>query len=241
MKSLLQTFLRLVSAPARCFVTALEKYDMEMNKIAGSVFLAGIIAMVSGLLASGLYPGGEPHGPVDAEVKRGYVVPGAEQFAEGASGGPAGAAADAGPVDIATFLATADVAAGEKLIKRCTACHTFDKGGKHGVGPNNYGIVGAQVAHAAGFAYSDAMKSKGGTWTFQTLSEFLANPKTYIPGNKMAFAGIRNPQERAHLLAYLNTLSDSPQAMPKPAAPAEKPVEGKEKLNEPDDTSKPKQ
>lgn len=204
--------LDLLSAPARMLVSLLEKYDMEANKIAASIFLAGIIAMFAGLIASSIYSSGS-HGH---EAKRGYQIAGAEAFEAGAAGGGE-AAADEGPVDIAVFLATADIAAGEKLIKRCTACHTFDAGGKNGVGPNNYGVVGGAIAHAEGFSYSEAiMAKKGQTWTFENLSAFLENPKAFAPGNKMAFAGLRKPQDRANLLAYLNTLSSKPLPYPAP-------------------------
>lgn len=205
----MKKILTFLSAPVR----VLEKYDLEMNKITASIFLAGVIAMFSAIIAGMVYPGAEEHG-AHVEARRGYVIPGAEQFVEGAA--PAAAeAVDAGPVDITPFMATADLAAGEKLVKRCTSCHTFDKGGKNGVGPNNYGVVGAKVAHRADFSYSEAMAAHGGKWTFQVLSEFLANPKQTIPGNKMAFAGLRDPKQRANLIAYINSLSDSPLPLPK--------------------------
>ena len=208
MKKIIELFL----IPANLLVAALDKYDMEANKICGAIFLAGVIAMFAGLIASGLYNAGGSE-----EEKRGYTIAGAEAFEAGAAGGGE-AKADTGPVDIALYLATADVAAGEKLLKRCTACHTFDKGGKNGVGPNNYGIVGKPIATVAGFTYSDALNAKKpGKWTFQDLSEFLESPKKYAPGNKMAFAGLRKPQDRANLLAYLNTLgSNLPYPKPKP-------------------------
>ena len=210
----MKKLLDLLTIPTNLLVSALEKYDMEANKIAASIFLAGVIAMFAGLIAGGIYGGGG-HG----EEKRGYVIPGAEAFEAGGAGG--GATAEAAPVDIAVFLATADIAAGEKMLKKCTACHTFDPGGKNGVGPNNYGIIGKPIASVAGFTYSDALGAKKGSkWTFEELSAFLESPKKYAPGNKMAFAGIRKPQQRANLLAYLNTLSDKPLAYPKP-----KPVE----------------
>lgn len=208
MKKILNSLTQLLLVPAKFFVKLLDNYTMEANKIAGAVFLAGIIAMFAGLLADGLYPGGESHGAGHEETKRGYTIPGAEAFEAGGGGsGETAATADTGPVDIAPFLAAADVAAGEKLIKRCTSCHTFDKGGKDGVGPNNFGIVGAPVGHRAGFNYSEGLLAKkGASWTAQNLSDFLANPKAYAPGNKMAFAGLKKPEDRANLIKYLETL-----------------------------------
>lgn len=176
--------------------------QFELNKIVGAVLLAGVIAVSAGLMSEGLYGAGE-HGS-HAEAKRGYTIEGAEDAGASASSTPA---AEEKPVDIAPLLAKADVKAGEALVKKCTSCLTFDKGGKHGVGPNQWGLVGSHFAHADGYAYSAALAAmKDKKWGAQELSDFLANPKKYIPGNKMAFAGIKNPQDRANLIAYLSTL-----------------------------------
>ncbi len=186
---------------------------IELNKIAASVFLAGIIAMVSGLIAEGLHGEGG-HG---AHETRGFKV---EVTAEE---GSAAGAAEQKPVDIIPYLAKADLAAGEKLIGRCTSCHTFEKGKPNGVGPNQYGLVGNHMAHEPSFNYSDALKGKGGKWNFQELSEFLTSPQKYIPGNRMAYAGMKKPEERAAIIAYINQkFSDNPVPIPAvSAAPAE--------------------
>ena len=178
--------------------------SFEMNKLVGALLLAGLIAMVAGVSAEALYTGsvGE-HG--EQEAKRGYTIAGAEN-----TGGDehAAAVADEKPVNIAEFMKKADAKAGEGMIKKCTACHTFDKGGKNGVGPNQWGLYGSGFAHKDDFTYSEALKAEHGKkkWEAQELSEFLANPKKYIPGNKMSFPGIKDPQERANLIAYLSTL-----------------------------------
>src|SRR5690606_3675001 len=122
----------------------------------------------------------------------------------------------AGPT-IAELLQTADPAAGETAFRKCVACHTADDGGPNKAGPNLFDIVNRPVASHEGFSYSSAMRgfAEGGTtWTFEHLSEFLKAPRSYVPNTAMAFAGIRNPQEEANLLAYLRTLSDDPAPLP---------------------------
>lgn len=178
---------------------------LELNKIAASVLLAGLLAMVSGIVAEGLY-----HGEEEPSEKRGYKVEGAAEDNSAAS-----TQAEEKPVDITPYLAKADLAQGQQLIGRCQTCHTFPKGGTNGVGPNQYGLVGRKVASADGFNYSDPMKAKGGTWTFQALSDFLTSPQKAVPGTRMAFAGLKKPEERAALIMYINkTFSDNPLPVP---------------------------
>ncbi len=118
------------------------------------------------------------------------------------AGGDAAAAAPAG---IDALLASADVAKGEQSFKKCQACHTINQGGANGIGPNLYGVSGDGVAaDRGGFAFSDALKSHGGTWDAATMDAWLKNPKGFAAGTKMTFAGISNDQERANLIAYLN-------------------------------------
>ena len=118
---------------------------------------------------------------------------------------------------IEQLLAKADLGRGENSAKKCAACHTFNKGGRNLVGPNLWGIIGRPKASEAGFNYSAAMKSKGGNWTIEELSQFINNPKGVVPGTNMTFGGIQRPSERADLIAYLNSLSDSPAPLPKAA------------------------
>lgn len=188
--------------------------SLELNKIAGAVLVAGLVALVSGILANMLV---QPEPVQHAAV----AVP----EGEGAAEEPAAPAEEA-EQPIALLLASADPADGENVAKRCAACHTFEQGGAAKVGPNLWNIVGAPHAHMEGFAYSDAIKNLEGDWDFEALNAFLTSPKTYAPGTKMSFAGIKKPEERADLLAYLRTLSDSPAPLPEPPAEAAGAAEG---------------
>lgn len=177
--------------------------DDRSNTIAGWVLGAGIAALGFSIASGMLY-----HGETPEHGKQGYAIQGVES----AEGG--GAAA----VPIATLLATADVAKGEAIFKKCVACHTIAAGGANGIGPNLHATLGEGIGQGkAGFAFSDALKSKGGTWTFDAMNEWLANPKKFAPGNKMTFAGLGNPEERAAILLYINSQGSN---LPLPAAPA---------------------
>ena len=112
------------------------------------------------------------------------------------------------------MLATADIAAGQKLAKKCTACHSFDDGGPAKVGPNLYNIVNAAAARDSGFSYSEAMAGMGGEWNYSNLNGFLHKPKKWLAGTKMNFAGLKKPSDRANMIAYLRQQADAPAALP---------------------------
>ncbi len=176
--------------------------DDRFNTMAGWALFAGIIALGGTIVSGKIFHAERPE-------KMGYAIEGVE--AEG------GAAADAGP-GIATLLATADVAAGEKVFGKCAACHTINQGGANGIGPNLYATVGEAIAQGkAGYAFSDALKSKGGTWTFENLDAWLKSPRAFADGTKMTFAGLGNGVDRANLIAYLNAQGSN---LPLPAADA---------------------
>lgn len=173
----------------------------EINKIAAAGLLALLIGMISSKISDYL---------VSPQIlaKNSYIVEGVEDTSN------PGVAAKRGPEPIEPLLASANVERGKEAAKKCLQCHVFDKGGSNKIGPQLYAVVGRQVAKVAGFSYSSAMSAVQGEWNFQNLNEYLYKPAAYVKGTKMSFAGITNGQERADVIAYLNSLSDSPKPLP---------------------------
>ena len=95
------------------------------------------------------------------------------------------------------------------------ACHNADKGGANQMGPNLWGVLGEPIGQGKGFAFSDALSKKGGTWNWDNLSQWLTSPRAFAPGTKMTFAGLGNPQDRANVIAFLNTHTDAPKPLPR--------------------------
>lgn len=173
----------------------------RFNTVAGWALFAGIIALGGAIVSSKYYDEERPE-------KMGYAIEGVEAEGEGAASGPG----------LNTLLASADVAAGEKVFAKCAACHTVNQGGANGIGPNLWGTVGEPIGQGkGGFAFSDALKSKGGQWSFDNLDAWLKSPREFAPGTKMTFAGLGNPVDRANLIAWLNTQGSN---LPLPAADA---------------------
>jgi cytochrome c len=180
--------------------------SLEVNKGIAAVLVAGIAFFLTGLIGDNLVRERLPEKPVL------NIATAPEEPAGG------GEAKPAGPAPIAPLLAGADVKTGDQFAHRvCVACHTFDKGGKPGVGPNLYGVVGGPHDHEEGFNYSPAMqKFKGQPWTYDALNDWLYKPSAYAPGTRMSFAGITNDKQRAAVIAYLRSLSDNPPPLPSP-------------------------
>lgn len=175
---------------------------LELNKIAAAVLLGGLIAMLAGTFSTWIYP--DDYDP----EKRGF------QIAVSDDTSSTGAKVEE-KVDLIALLTAADPAAGKKVAKKCLACHTFDKGGANKVGPNLWNILGDKFAHTDDFQYSEAFYSLNGGWDYENLYEFLNNPKKYVKGTKMAFAGIKKPKDLANIIYYMRSLSDKPLPLPK--------------------------
>ncbi len=156
-------------------------------------------------------------GPVDrvklASFMRNIANAPVIEPAEGSASSPV-VAAVAPVVDLPILLAGSDASEGERVARKCLSCHTFDQGGRNGVGPNLWDIVGNQRARNDEFNYSTAMREFAGEWSFDTLFDYLENPKKYLRGTNMAFAGLRKPEDRANLLAYMRAQSNSPASLP---------------------------
>lgn len=177
--------------------------SLEFNKAAAAVLTAGITFMIAGLVGDALV---SPPRQYQAAIATGAPPPAQ------ATAAPAAPALD----PIAPLLASANVDNGRQVAQRlCASCHTLNQGGNNGVGPNLWGIVGANHARVAGFNYSAANRALADKpWGYEELNAFLQRPATAMPGTRMAFAGIANAQQRADVIAFLRTLDANPKPLP---------------------------
>ncbi len=191
--------------------------DLTFNKVAGAVLATGLAIVGLRELSSGIFS-------KEAPAKPGYAIEVAEE-----GGGGAAAAADV-PPDWGTVLPTADVKAGEAVFAKCKSCHNADNGGANGTGPNLWGVEGRKPGSHAGFAYSSGMTdfgAKNAQWDYDHLYEFIKNPQKYISGTKMTFVGLKKPEDRINVIAYLHAQGGTlPIPAPKPAAAAAAPAAG---------------
>jgi cytochrome c len=188
--------------------------DLRNNSILGALLASVLGVMGVGVLAENVIHPNYPE-------KAGYLP----EVSLETGGGPA---EPSGPPDFGRLFAdeatlTALVARGERLHAQCTSCHTFDAGGANGQGPNLHDVFGRGVGSHAGYAYSEAMAGHGGNWDYLALNDFLTSPASAVRGTKMAFAGIRNDEDRTAVIAYLRSISPNNVPLPAPlpeAAPA---------------------
>lgn len=176
--------------------------DDRFNTIAGWTLFAGIVGLGLTSISAKYFEADKIHRP----HKMGYEIEGVVSSEGGAK-----------EVPIETLLASADAAKGEQVFKKCVSCHTIEAGGANGIGPNLHGVMGEALATGhGGFAFSEALKKKGGTWTFQAMNDWLHSPKAFAAGTKMSFPGLSNAEDRANVIVYMNAQGSN---LPLPAAP----------------------
>ena len=175
--------------------------SFELNKIAGGILATLLVVMGLGFISGSIFN----HDPHHAG-KPGFEIAVVEKAVVGAVAEPV--------KPIAELLTTASLEKGTSLAKQCIACHALEKGVTKPTGPALYGVLDREKA-AATFGYSAGMKAKGGKWGYEELNAFLENPKTFIAGTSMTFAGFRKASDRADVILYLRSLADSPVALPK--------------------------
>ena len=178
--------------------------SFELNKIIAAVLLTVLLVMGINKFADSVFH-------VEKPKQSAYKVEGVELAS---TAGITSEVKEVVQLNIKEILALGDMTHGEKVFKKCSACHIIAKGGKNLIGPALYGVVGRPAASIEGYAYSKALKAHGKNWSFEELNGFLLKPRSYIKGTKMAYAGLRKDKDRASVILYLNSQSDSP--LPKP-------------------------
>ena len=177
--------------------------SFELNKIIAAVLLVALLVIGIGKISDLVFF-------IEKPEKAGYKVelPDKENSSQSVK------AAEVEEVDISALLALGTVEHGEKVFKKCTACHVVNKGGANKIGPVLYGVLGRKVAAISDYKYSKAMASYDKNWTFEEMNGYLRKPQSYIKGTKMAFAGLRKEKDRASVILYLNQNSDNPLPLP---------------------------
>ena len=177
--------------------------SFELNKIIAAVLMVALLVIGIGKLSDIIFHVEKPETPgyaVDVEQTTTANITSAETVEE--------------KIDIAALMAMGDIAVGEKVFKKCAACHSIVKGGKNNIGPALYNVVGRQTGVVNDYKYSKALSGYGKQWTFEELNGYLIKPAKWIKGTKMAFAGLRKEKDRASVILYLNQNSDNPLPLP---------------------------
>ena len=177
--------------------------SFELNKIIAAVLMVALLVIGIGKVSKIIFH-------VEKPKKPGYVV----EMQETNEVSTVSTQPAEDKVDIATLMALGDVASGEKIFKKCAACHSIVKGGKNNIGPALYNVVGRQSGAIADYKYSKALIEHGKAWSFEELNGYLLKPAKWIKGTKMAFAGLRKEKDRASVIKYLNQNSDNPLPLP---------------------------
>jgi len=177
--------------------------SFELNKIIAAVLMVVLLVIGLGKIADGVFHVKKPKNP-------GYQVEVESQLISGTSQ----ATEVVEKIDIVVIMALGDVASGEKIFKKCVACHSINKGGRNKIGPALYNVVGRAVGGVDNYKYSKTLATYGKEWTFEELNGFLTKPSVYLKGTKMSYAGLRKEKDRASIIKYLNQNSDSPKLLP---------------------------
>tara|TARA_B100001057_G_C22851179_1_gene951040 strand:+ start:1769 stop:2308 length:540 start_codon:yes stop_codon:yes gene_type:complete len=177
--------------------------SFEINKIIAAVLMVALLIIGIGKLSDLIFH-------VDKPEKPGYLV----ELDQATTTSISKESSVEEKIDIAALMAMGDVVIGEKIFKKCAACHSINKGGKNNIGPALYNVVGRKVGGVDGYKYSKALATYDKEWTFEELNGFLIKPAKWIKGTKMAYAGLRKEKDRASVIKYLNQSSDNPKELP---------------------------
>jgi cytochrome c len=177
--------------------------SFELNKIIAAVLMVALLVIGLGKIANGVFHVDKPKNPgyqVEVENQLNSETSQKIKIVE--------------KIDITAVMALGDVASGEKIFKKCAACHSINSGGKNKIGPALYNVVGRAVGGVSDYKYSKTLASYGKVWTFEELNGFLTKPSSYLKGTKMSYAGLRKEKDRASVIKYLNQNSDNPKLLP---------------------------
>ena len=177
--------------------------SFELNKIIAAILMVALLVIGLGKLADGVFYTKIPEKPGYKVEVENQVTSSVSQVSEIVE-----------KIDIAAVMAQGDIVSGEKIFKKCAACHSINKGGANKIGPALYNVVGRKVGSVSDYKYSKTLASYEKEWTFEELNGFLQKPSSYLKGTKMSYAGLRKEKDRASIIKYLNQNSDNPKTLP---------------------------
>ena len=177
--------------------------SFELNKIIAAILMVVLLIIGLGKFADGVFHVEKPKSPGYQVKEESQLISETSQTSEIVE-----------KIDITAVMALGDVASGEKIFKKCAACHSINEGGANKIGPALYNVVGRKIGSVANYKYSKALASYGKEWTFEELNGFLKKPATYLKGTKMSYAGLRKEKDRASIIKYLNQENDNPKPLP---------------------------